>query len=215
MVLVKAQFCKGKHFKWSTSLIHKIMDNVRFAKLINCPFYLEEWLFTPANRQRMVGNNRGGRSYGGGTVRGQTENQTRDSTPRGGTMVEEEEIGPQPWVDDCHPCIVAMMADYMAAPGLWVQLINILDASNKCITDLPTIPKYVNTGCSFVCWVHILGRSRFPISAFKNRHIQHSSIPKAFTKEVVTMITLGGNHCARAQEQEGLPGKRQRADPQN
>ncbi len=42
--------------------------------------------------------------------------------------------------------IVAMMADYVAARGLWVQLTEILDELNKRITNLPTIPDYVEDG---------------------------------------------------------------------
>ncbi len=51
-----------------------------------------------------------------------------------------------------------MMTDYVAAKGLRVRLTDILNAANKCITDLPTIPEYVANGRPFVCWAHILGR---------------------------------------------------------
>ncbi len=36
-----------------------------------------------------------------------------------------------------------MMADYVKAKGLWIRLTEILDAANKWIKDLPTIPVYV------------------------------------------------------------------------
>jgi hypothetical protein len=108
-----------------------------------------------------------------------------------------------------------MMADYVAAWGLRVQLNKILNVANKHITDLPTIPDYVNNGRPFVCWAHILGRCRFPNCAFKNEHVPCSSIPDAFAEEVVTILTPGVKQCARAREQEGLPGKQQRADHQN
>ena len=39
-----------------------------------------------------------------------------------------------------------MMADYVAARGLRVQLIEILDELNKHITDFPTIPDCVENG---------------------------------------------------------------------
>jgi hypothetical protein len=108
-----------------------------------------------------------------------------------------------------------MMADYVAAWGLWVQLNKILSVSNKRITDLQMIPEYVNNGHPFVCWAHILGWCRFPNCAFKNGHVPRSSIPDAFAEEAGTILTLGVNHCACAREQEGLPSKRQRADTQN
>jgi hypothetical protein len=121
----------------------------------------------------------------------------------------------QPWVDDRHPRIITMMADYVAARGLQVKLNDILDASNKRITDLPTIPEYIANGRPFVCWAHILGWCNFTNCAFKNGHVLCSSIPNAFAKEVVTMLNLGVNHCARTREQEGSPSKRQWPNGQN
>jgi hypothetical protein len=100
-----------------------------------------------------------------------------------------------------------MMVDYVAARGLRVKLTDILDTSNKRITDLSTIPEYVANGRPFVCWAHILGRCNFANCAFKNRHILRSSIPNAFAEEVVKMLTPGVNHCHRTQEQEGASGK--------
>ncbi len=82
-VLVGAQFCRGEHFKWLTSLIHKIMDNVHFAKLIDCPFYQVEWLITPANWQGTAGNNGGGGSYGGGEQSGGKQRIKQGTTPPG------------------------------------------------------------------------------------------------------------------------------------
>jgi hypothetical protein len=105
-----------------------------------------------------------------------------------------------------------MMADYVASWGLRVQLNEILNAANKHITDLPTIPEYVNSGRPFVCWAHILGRCQFPNCAFKNGHIPRSSIPDAFAEGVVIILTPGVKHCAHARELEGAPGKLQRAD---
>jgi hypothetical protein len=105
-----------------------------------------------------------------------------------------------------------MMADYVVARGLRVRLTNILDASNKRITDLPTIPEYVANGCPFVCWVHILGRCTFVKCQFKSRHVQRNAIPDAFAEEVVTMLTPGVNLCMQAREQERLPGKRLKAE---
>jgi hypothetical protein len=81
MVMVKAQFCRGEHFKWLTSLIHKITDDVRFAKPIDRPFYLVKWLITPANRQGTAGNNGGGGSYGGGGQSGGKQRIKQGTTP--------------------------------------------------------------------------------------------------------------------------------------
>ncbi len=43
-VIVESQFRRGKQFKWPTSLIHKITDDIRFAKAINRPVYPAEWI---------------------------------------------------------------------------------------------------------------------------------------------------------------------------
>jgi hypothetical protein len=43
-----------------------------------------------------------------------------------------------------------MMANYVADRRLWVHLTEILDAENKQITDLPTIPEYMKNGRPFI-----------------------------------------------------------------
>jgi hypothetical protein len=179
IVLVKAQFCGGKRFKWPTSLTHKITDNVCFAKPINLPFYPAKWLATTTNRQGTVGNNGGKKSYGGGKNQGANKEPNKGQQPQGRNNGGERGNCGQPWVDDCHPRIVAMVADYVSTQGLRVQLNKILNASNKHITDLPMILEYANNGRPFVCRVHILGQCRFPNCPFKNRHIPCSSIPNA------------------------------------
>jgi hypothetical protein len=57
-----------------------------------------------------------------------------------------------------------------------------------------------------------IGKMQFPKLHVQNGHVPRSSIPNAFTKEVVTMLTPGVNQCACAREQEGSPGKSQRPD---
>ncbi len=105
-----------------------------------------------------------------------------------------------------------MMTDCVMAKGLRVRLTDILDADNKQITDFPTIPEYVANRHPFVCWAHILGRCTFNNCQFKNGHVPHSPIPNTFAEEVVAMLTPRVNHCVQAREQEGSPGKRQRAN---
>ncbi len=91
-----------------------------------------------------------------------------------------------------------MMADYVAAKGLRIRLTEILDATNKRITDLPTIPAYVANGRPFVCWAHILGRCTFSNCQFKNGHVPKSAIPDSFADEVVAMLTPGIQQCVDA-----------------
>jgi hypothetical protein len=167
-VLVEAQFHRGKHFKWPTSLIHKILDNVRFAKTIDWPFYPMEWLITTAGGQGPAGAGGAGGGYGGGQTQSGTRDIVNGPTPKGRESGSGVGNHCQPWVDNWHPKIVAMMANYVAEHGLRVHLTEILDAANKQITDLPTLPEYVNNGRLFICWAHVLGRCSFSNCAFCN-----------------------------------------------
>ncbi len=106
------------------------------------------------------------------------------------------------------------MADYVATRGLRVQLTEILDAANKRITDLPTIPEYVENGWPVVCWVHILGKCTLQNCAFCKGHVPRENIPDKFADEVVAMLTPGVRHCARPKENDASPGKRLKANNQ-
>ena len=108
-----------------------------------------------------------------------------------------------------------MMSDYVAAKGPRIKLLEILDACNKRITDLPTIPEYVANGRPFVCWAHILGRCTFDNCQFKNGHVPRSAIPDSFADAVVAMLTPGVVACTpQGRDQENSPAKRQRNDGQ-
>jgi hypothetical protein len=84
-----------------------------------------------------------------------------------------------------------MMADYISAPGTGVQLMEILDAANKCITDLPTLPDYMDNGWPFICWMHILGHCSYPNCAFLRGHVPKEKITDKFVDDVVAILTLG------------------------
>ncbi len=90
-----------------------------------------------------------------------------------------------------------------------VRLTEILDAANKRIMDLPTIPAYVANGRPFVCWAHILGLCTFANCQFKNGHVPKADIPDAFADAVVAMLTPGVCHCVSGGKgAEGSPEKR-------
>ena len=220
-VLVEAQFRGRDRVRWPTSLIHKITDDVRFAKAIDRPMYPTEWIITP-HPLAGGGGGGGGGSGGGGGNGGQGGGGKTDQGGRktgggggggdGGGRRRER----QPWVDKRHPRIAAMMNEFVSLMGYRIKLTHILDAANKRITDLPTIPEFVANGRPFVCWAHILGRCTFDGCKFKNGHVPRSAIPDAFAEEVVTMLTPGVNAVvARAREQGGgTPEKRQRTEGQ-
>jgi hypothetical protein len=180
--------------------------------------YPSEWLITAPAGQGTASGGMGGGGYGGGNNQGGAQGNNNCGHQEqgrcnagGGAGARWQQQQRQPWVDDRHPRIIAMMTDYVAAKGLRVRLTDILNATNKRITDLPTIPEYVANGCSFVCWAHILGHCTFDNCQFKTGHVPRSAIPDTFAEEVVAMLTPGVNHCVQAREKEGSPGKWQRA----
>jgi hypothetical protein len=222
-VLVEEQFRGTERLKWPTSLIHKISDDVRFAKSIDRPMYPTEWIIAP--QTQVAGG--GGGGGGGGSVAGagggiggnvgQGNNQGRNigGNRGGGGAAGRGPIPRQQWTDERHPHIISMMADYVSARGPRIRLTDILDACNKRITDLPTIPEYVANGRPFLCWAHILGRCTFDNCAFKNGHASRSSIPDKFAEEVVRMLTPGVNAVvARGRSTDRSPQKRQRQEGQ-
>jgi hypothetical protein len=106
-VLIELQFRCGKRFKWPTSLIHKIMDNVHFERPIERPHYPTEWLLTSSRGQSTAGNAGNGGGYGGGnnhennqgnireSNQGQQEERGRNNGGGGGGRRQQ-----QPWVYD-------------------------------------------------------------------------------------------------------------------
>jgi hypothetical protein len=207
-VLVEAQFRNGETFRWPTSLIYKITDDARYANTIVRPFYPTEWLIqtNPTGKGVGVSNTGDGGHLGTGTTKGGHKEH--------GTMARGRDMrgggGPrrQPWTDERHPKIVAMMADYLETRGTRVQLTEILDASNKRITDLPTLPDYMENGHPFICWAHILGRCSYPNCAFLKGHVPREKITDKFADEVVATITSGVRKCSRPRDQNESPGKR-------
>ncbi len=57
-VLIEEQFRRNERFKWPTSLIHKIIDEVRFAQPIFRPMYPTEWQIATPNMDRAVSGTR-------------------------------------------------------------------------------------------------------------------------------------------------------------
>jgi len=106
-----------------------------------------------------------------------------------------------------------MMADYVAEHGLRICLVDILNACNKRITDLPTLPDYIDNGCPYFCWAHILGRCTFNDCRFKWGHVPRRAITDGFADAVIAMLTLGIQACLDDGGEEGSPGKRQRRQP--
>jgi hypothetical protein len=106
------------------------------------------------------------------------------------------------------------MADYVATRGLRVQLTEILDTANKQITDLPTIPEYVENGRPVVCWAHVLGKCSFQNCTFCKGYVPRENIPEKFADKVVAMLMPGVQHCSRPRDMDKSPGKRLKGNNQ-
>jgi hypothetical protein len=74
--------------------------------------------------------------------------------------------------DTCHPKIKLLMGPYLKRYNNYVNIPEILTASGKRMSDLPTLPKYCHpTGQSFLCWNCVLGRCfRGPWCRFARGH---------------------------------------------
>jgi hypothetical protein len=105
-VLVEAQFRGGERFRWPTSLIHKISDDVRFAKAIDRPMYPSEWLLpSPGGTNTTVGGASGSGNGGGsglgaagrGTSGGKGQEGHTPATGGGGRRQQQQQH--QQWVD--------------------------------------------------------------------------------------------------------------------
>jgi len=76
-----------------------------------------------------------------------------------------------------------MMKDYVEVRGYRIKLTKILDANNKRITDLPTIPEFIENGCPIVSG--------------------HTSLATALS----TTVNSSAAMCHRAQSPIPLPRK--------
>ena len=70
LVLVESQFHQRQRFKWPTSLIYKIVNNVRYAETIHRPMYPTEWVIATNHTQTTGGGGGGGGGGGAGGAGG-------------------------------------------------------------------------------------------------------------------------------------------------
>jgi hypothetical protein len=86
-----------------------------------------------------------------------------------------------------------MMDPYLKRYNNYVNVANILTASGKRMTDLPTLPKYCHpTGQSFLCWNSVLGRCfRGPRCRFARGHVKKGESTDSFADGVTDVIGKG------------------------
>ena len=111
-----------------------------------------------------------------------------------------------------HPKIKAMMDPYLAKNNNYINLSGILTASNKRITDLPTLPSYTTlTGSLGICWNTILGRCfKGKRCRYNKGHVQKADMTDEFADAVTNCIRKGALYYPDL-TQGGSPDKKRNA----
>ena len=100
------------------------------------------------------------------------------------------------------------MDPYLKRYNNYVNIPEILTASGKRMSDLPTLPQYCHpTSQSFLCWNGVLGRCfRGPRCRFARGHIQKGESTDAFADSVTDVISKGVLHFINLPLGEGGDG---------
>ena len=95
--------------------------------------------------------------------------------------------------DTRHPKIKLLMDPYLKRYNNYVNIPEILTASGKRMSDLPTLPKYCHpTGQSFLCWNCVLGRCFCgPRCRFARGHLKKGESTDSFADCVTDVISKG------------------------
>jgi hypothetical protein len=174
------------------SYIIDILRNICYATLVEQANFPDEWKHQvqptqettggkapggKVSQQCTMGNPRSPEGYTGGVsspgrqrqggtqgsfgvaLQGQYESVTPGFSPGGNPGQQNWHAG---WFDQCHPKFKAIMDTYLDLTQGHLQLADILNASGKRQTDLPTLPKYTHpNGHPFLCWSCVLSRCRY------------------------------------------------------
>ena len=121
--------------------------------------------------------------------------------------------GPTPpgrggYEDTNHPKLKLLMDPYIKRYNNYVNIPEIVTASGKRMSDLPTLPKYCHpTGQSFLCWNGVLGRCfRGPWCRFARGHLKEGESTEAFAGGVTNIISKGVLHFINLPVGEGGDG---------
>jgi hypothetical protein len=163
---VALDFAPGTMFTFSTCLLEGITDSVRNAIPIQRAMFPCEWM-TPLKSPDAL---YGGPPYGGPPPAGPPPTWDPTPAPPPGGPTPPGQGG---YEDTRHPKIKLLMDPYLKWYNNYVNIPEILMASGKRMSDLPTLPKYCHpTGQSFLCWNAVLGRCfRGPRCRFAWGHI--------------------------------------------
>ncbi len=230
--LLEADFSDPEGFAFLASLLSAIYGKVRYAQVIERPFYPQSWMVgvdggADTGGYKGMGNSNGGTSGNGrgGGGGGIANNNSRPGGSGGGGSQKGGGGSPGTaigwggqWSDNRHPAIKVMMKEYEATTGLGlrINLGQVLDMSKREIRDLPIIPACVANGRPFLCWAHILGRCHFGDTCrFAQGHLARRAIPDQFAKELVGLLEGGIEAMVTGHQMDrcggGSPVKKQRA----
>ncbi len=198
---VASDFAPGTTFTFSTCLLEGITDSVHNAILIQHAMFPREWM-TP---QKAPDATYGGPPYGGPPPAGPPPTWfptlAPPPTPPGGPKPP----GRGAYKDTRHPKIKLLMDPYLKRYNNYINIPEILTASGKRMSDLPTLPKYCHpTGQSFLCWNGVLGRCfRRPRCRYARGHLKKGESTEAFADGVTDVIGKGVLHFTHLPAGEG------------
>ncbi len=147
---MSTDFTPGTQFQFLVSCLDLITDAVHNALPMQRATFLKQWAMQVIQEPPAAAK--------------QTQRPVAHQMPtipppsRWGTSPQRQQGGQQglprksPPKDIRHPKIKAMMDPYLAKYNNYINLSEILTASSKRITDLPTLPSYTTpTGSSGIC----------------------------------------------------------------
>ena len=181
---IASNFAPGTMFNFSTCLLEGITDPVRNAIPIQWVMFPREWMAPLKAPDAMYGRPPPG-------LPPSWELPALPPTPLGGPPLT------RPGQEDIHhPKIKLLMDPYLKWYNNYVSIPEILSASGKRMTDLPTLPKYCHpTGQSFLCWNCVLGRCFWgPWCRFAWGHLQKGESTDSFAGCITNVISKGVLH---------------------
>ena len=188
------------------SLLDSILPDVRYANPILRASFPKEW--QPARQ----GQYNGHAGVGHGTHSGMTVAHSPSWNPPPGrppTQSGAQRTGgnapEQPWEDNRHPKIAAMMAPYIDKFGTNVYVGELLDAVGMRMTGLPvpTGTRFVSSDGTktFLCWNAVLGKCKFGKGCkFKKNHPAKNDLSDDYAQLVVSTLQPAVNKVVATKE---------------
>jgi hypothetical protein len=211
---MSSDFAPGTAFQFSVSCLDSITDAVRNALPVQRATFPKQWM-TPAAPELPVAARQ--------VQCGQHQPPTIPP-PAGWPPAPQKQQGlpgspnKAPPEDIHHPKIKTLMDPYLARYNNYINLLAILTAANKRVTDLPSLPNYcIPTGASFICWNTVLGRCfREKRCKYYKGHVQKNDLTDEFADAVNDCIGKGVLYYTEVPQGAGSPdGKRKATEGPN